>query len=413
MNLSFNARAAAAFALAALCATAVACADSAEEPDLADFEDNDAGDTTDASTEPPPSKDETDAGLDATPPDDAGDAGPKRVCTIHGWCHTQLPADKTLRGVWGDGTGIVWTVSEEGDILRWDGTSWSIVHTGAGKLLTIWGSSPTDIWVGGTNGLLHGTGATSATVSWTQLATDGDVPVLSIWGTSANDVWAVGNDGSTSRVLHYDGAPSAPPASGWSVHPVSASVVGQLVKVWGYGTTDVWIAGSRSIGWGDDPVIWHLSPDDGGAPTFQKYESLDYYASNMPSGGLTSDPNDVIWYGTFYGSSYMLRGTRNDSTEPFEWTDLLAWNVPKSHWTCGNLVHHGALTFAMNDVWTYGEYGRLCHFNGTRWDLAAVSIEELPFTNDFWDAWAPNGDASQMWVVGKNVAIRKQAPVKP
>ncbi len=408
MSLSVNTRAAA-FALAAICATAVACAGSDEKHDLSDLEDGDAGAPTDASTQAPPSSSATDAGPDGTLPDDAGDAGPMKVCTVHGWCHTELPPSQTLRGVWGDGTGIVWTVSEEGNILRWDGTSWSIVHTGAGKHLAIWGSSPTDIWVGGTNGLFHGTGATSATLSWTQLATDGNLPILSIWGSSANDVWAVGNNGKASKVLHYDGAPADPSASGWSVHPVSASIVGQLVKVWGYGATNVWIAGSVSVGWGDNPVIWHLSPDDDGVPTFQKYESLDYYASNKPSGGVTSAPNDVIWFGTSYGSPYMLRGTRNESTEPFEWTDILAWSVPKSHWTCGSLVHHGVLAFGPNNLWTYGEYGRLCHFDGTRWDLAAVSIDGLPITNEFWDAWAPIGDASQMWVVGEDIAIRKQA----
>jgi hypothetical protein len=414
MKLSVNGRTAALFALAAACAAAVACADSPVERDVPELDDggSDAADTSDAAPEPPSSTDAGDAGVDAPVIGDAGDAGPKSVCTVHGWCHTELPPEQTLRGVWGDGTGIVWTVSEQGDILRWDGTTWSIVHSGAGKLFSIWGSGPTDIWVGGANGLFHGSGATSATLSWTRFAVDSDMPILSLWGSSADDVWAVGNNGATSRVLHYGGPPAEPTASGWTVDPISTSVVAKLVRVWGYSSTDVWIVGSNRPGTADQPVIWHLAPDDAGVPTFTRDMSFTYYGSNTPFGGITSDPNNVFWYGNTRGNPYGIWGRRDDSSQPFTWTD--AFNrVPQSHSTCRSQVHNGMLAFGPSDFWLYGDYGRLCHFDGTRWDLAAVSIEELPFTNVFWDAWAPNGDASQMWVVGKDVAIRKRATSRP
>ena len=81
-------------------------------------------------------------------------------------------------------------MTEEGDVLRWNGTTWQIHASGLGALYAVWGSSPTDIWVGGELGLHHGTGTSSETLSFELEslpdATDGsEGPMLSIWGSSA------------------------------------------------------------------------------------------------------------------------------------------------------------------------------------------------------------------------------------
>lgn len=409
-------RTTAVFALAAICGAAVACADATVENDGPDpvNETGDAGDADAGSTDSPSPMDDGGADGDGSGLRDAGDDGPKSLCTVHGWCHTEVPREQTLRAVWGDGTGVVWTVSEQGNILRWDGAKWSTVYTDPGKLFTIWGSGPTDIWVGGTNGLFHGTGTTSATLSWTKFTTDGNMPVLSVWGSAANDVWAVGNDGTKSRVFHYAGPPGDPTASGWAVDPVSTKVVGKLVKIWGNSPTDIWTVGSTRGSWGQaTPVIWHRAPDGDGIPAFIEDASFDYFFENAVYGGFTADPNNILWFGKYGGGApYLYWGRRADSSEPYEWNDAFSWRIP-GHWSCGSEVHNGVLAFAPNDVWTYGEFGRLCHFDGTRWDLAAVSIENVPLENVFWDAWAPAGDASQMWVVGQGVAIRKQPTSRP
>jgi hypothetical protein len=416
MKLSLrDPRRTAVLAVIAAAAAAVACADATvanqgpEQPGAT----LDGGGGNEASTFPS-TQDDGGAEGDASGLRDGGEDAPKSLCTVHGWCHTEVDPEETLRAVWGDGSGTVWTVSEQGKIFRWDGAKWSTVYTDTGGLFTIWGSGPTDIWVGGTNGLFHGTGATSATLSWMKFAVDGNVPVLSVWGSAANDVWAVGNDGTKSRVLHYAGPPADPMASGWTVDPVTASVVGKLVKVWGNSPTDVWTVGSTTgDDWGQDvPLIWHRSSDGAGVPTFKQDTSFDYFFSSVVKGGYTVDPNNLLWYGTNYGSPYMLWGRRADSSQPYEWTDAFNWKIPLP-WSCASEVHNGILAFAQNDVWTFGNFGRLCHFDGTRWDLAAVSIENVPLENVFWDAWAPNGDASQMWVVGQGVAIRKQPTSNP
>src|SRR5262249_16835186 len=57
-----------------------------------------------------------DGGADGDAPDlDASDA--QRTCSDGGYCWTELPPDTKLRGVWSDGTGVAWAVSDEGKIM--------------------------------------------------------------------------------------------------------------------------------------------------------------------------------------------------------------------------------------------------------------------------------------------------------
>jgi hypothetical protein len=413
MNFSIGACTKAVFVIGAACAAAVACADATVGPDDPGPS-NTTGDASpdDASNVIPADANEgeaDDASVDASTPEDSGDAGPKKLCTVEGWCHTELPPKQTLRGVWGDGTGVIWSVSEEGNVLRWDGTAWSIVHTVTGKLFTVWGSTPTDIWIGGESGIFHGTGPTSAALTWTQFTTDG-TPILSIWGSSTNDVYAVGNNGTVSRVLHYAGPPSDPAAPAWAPDPVLGNVTGKLAKIWGNSATDVWTVGAIKQGF-DRAFIWHLSPNDAGTPTFTQDTTFNVFLSNIVRGGFIADPNNRLWFGKNGSFPYMMWGRRTDSTKPFTWTDAFV-GFPEPSGTCQSQVHNGILVFGPNDIWKYGELGRLCHFDGTRWSLPIISIE-VPFVRTFWDAWAPNGDPSGMWVVGDQVALRKQPVNNP
>ena len=134
----------------------------------------------------------SDAGPDSLPP--------PRECSDQNFCHTNVPEGATLTSVWGDGAGVVWSVSAQGTIYRWDGFQWKVHHVvaaaaGAAELTTIWGSSATDVWVAGSTGLLHGTGTSAATLSFapvTDLPGNPDVPLASVWGSGPDNIWAVG-----------------------------------------------------------------------------------------------------------------------------------------------------------------------------------------------------------------------------
>ena len=219
------------FALAAF----VACADASD--DARPF----PNDPTEGGTLPPSDEDAGTPDLDAGE-DVETDAAPPE-CSREGFCHTAVPKNQTLHGVWSDGAGVTWAVSEQGAVLRHDG-AWKVHATLDGPLRSIWGSSPTDIWVGGDNGLFHGEGASSATLAFAAVPSPGpSTPILSIWGTGANDVWATGNLFSfpmLSRVLHY--GPTKAGAPDWSVENVIEAEV-LWSRVFGSSASGVWVGG--------------------------------------------------------------------------------------------------------------------------------------------------------------------------
>ena len=85
---------------------------------------------------------------------------------------------------------------------------WSRVASGTTAiLLSIWGSSASDVWAVGDNGtILHYNGT-----SWSSVARVTGEHLNGVWGTSSSNIWAVGLGGT---ILHYDGTIWSSVASG-------------------------------------------------------------------------------------------------------------------------------------------------------------------------------------------------------
>ncbi len=360
----------------------------------------DAGDPS--TTLPDGGDDEGEGGADATPPtkDAAVDAGPKE-CSDDGFCLTVLPPKETVKGLWGDGAGIVWAATQEGDVLRWDGSAWSVHASKLGRLTAIWGSSPTDIWVGGSDGIQHGTGDTSATLTFTSVTLPGEwlPPVQKIWGPSADDLWAVASYGygDAGYVFHYDG-------TGWVLDPATDTGVG-FTHVWG-GHGTVWLGGARlsTETWQNEIVVVYksggedfkevtlpLNPDPDIQP-YRKYTPI--------IGGVVSSATSLLVLGqpeSSYEKASMWQGTSSDGGKTFTFT-----------WAADPRPDRPAL-FTMagtsgSDVWGAGAFGRLIHWNGTKWSTTAISLDGQPTLDPFYAIWA-NG-SGEFWVAGKDMARR-------
>lgn len=108
-----------------------------------------------------------------------------------------------LVDVWGDAEDHFWAVGDGGIVLRWDGSAWLKVPTGAmGGVVTnlraVWGSGKDDVWVVGVEStILHWDGK-----RFEQQSRGLTYSLNDVWGTAKNDVYAVGTSGV---VLHYDG----------------------------------------------------------------------------------------------------------------------------------------------------------------------------------------------------------------
>ena len=153
-------------------------------------------------------------------------------------------------------------------LLHWDGAAWSMVDFGGAvdptDLQAIWGTSGDDLWLGDSlNGQVHRWNGTTWSTTITQT-----VEVTDIWGSADGDVYAAGIFGMS----HWNG-------SAWA--EISDATVDQAAGLWGFGRGDVWAVGDfgtlahwNGTAWTDTlPVnddrfeedhasVWGAAPDD-------------------------------------------------------------------------------------------------------------------------------------------------------
>jgi hypothetical protein len=124
-----------------------------------------------------------------------------------GWTEVVAPGQGlAFFGVWSGAPNDVFAVGVQGEggtVYHYDGTGWSpMIVPSVGPLSDVWGTSGTDVYAVGRDGILHYDG-----VSWARL--EGVTQSLrDVWGSSANNVFAVGSDGT---IVH--GTPGVPVAA--------------------------------------------------------------------------------------------------------------------------------------------------------------------------------------------------------
>jgi hypothetical protein len=296
-----------------------------------------------------------------------------------GWTRVTSPTALTLQDVWVAGPGEAWAVGAQ--ILRWDGSDWSVVADvpGGETLHAVWGAGRDDVTAAGPGGLTaHWDGVTwsfetvpVATINglfgidgvligalgpgvafreattWTE-STAAAPAVDRAWMAAPDDVWAIGLDGS---LQHWDGA-------SWTAQPIA----GDFRAVWGAAADDVWAVGSAGALWHFDGADWTPRSDAAG-------HSL--------SAVWGSGPDDVWAFGTG-GTFFRWNGTT--------WT-------PE--------VIGGSTTFtrvwgsAPDDIWIIGGFGVIRHFDGAGWTAPENPLAYEPFVG-LWgsardDVWALTG----------------------
>jgi hypothetical protein len=109
------------------------------------------------------------------------------LCDGLGWCwENPQPQGRHLNAVWAFGPDDLWAVGDSGTILRWDGTGWYLLTSQTGPdLFGLWAAGPDDLWISERYGAQR----------WNRDGmvrrdTFGDGYL--IWGSSATDVWVGG-----------------------------------------------------------------------------------------------------------------------------------------------------------------------------------------------------------------------------
>lgn len=402
----------------------VGCASDATSNDGVDMPSTDAGNTlADVTTDTP------DAAREAEPRDSALPA-----CSVEDWCYAELPGSSALDGVDAprDPSGFtfplraVWiapdheayAVSARGHVLAWDGKTWKVVFLSKSGLRAIWGTSSSDLWIGGDAGVLfHGT-TSNGTLTFQSVASGTAHPITQIWGTSESDVWLIAD-----KPYHRDStsANSATPFLGVDVPSSYGEGAGPstITAVWG-SAADTWFGGMATTFCAPPNctnakelfLARRRSDADGGATWDTAAIPVDQ-ATAVTRGLATEDGvQQVIANANFITDRAVAIRLSEDSTKldpahgtihtsgTYSWNyeDAETFGAPRGFWGTDS-----------SDLWLVGLSGVVRRFDGTAWQVSRVARTSLsPLVNDLHGIHAVvTGADRDMWVVGDDVALHR------
>jgi hypothetical protein len=163
-----------------------------------------------------------------------GEAGTIVHCTGSNPCSLVTPiTSNNLNGIWGSSSNDIWVAGDNGTILHFNGSSWSTVTSPTSRYLTsVWGLDANNVVMtaaggAGANTMIFWDGA-----NWAAFPFMND-SLLSVWGTSNSNIWAVGYAGI---IDHWNG-------TNWTRWSFVSSEM--LLTVWGASADDAWIGGDR------------------------------------------------------------------------------------------------------------------------------------------------------------------------
>ncbi|MBK6462831.1 MAG: hypothetical protein IPF92_17765 [Myxococcales bacterium] len=397
----------------ALCA-AVSCATSDASPDDA----KDASRPGDSATEP------VDAGPDVADagPETGCDAADPR-CTVReatcdevDWCRTPTVANPlhAFTAVWGSSKNDVWAVGSGGTIAHFDGTNWALTESGVrNTFFAVWGSGPNDVWaVSDSQVILHCSGFRGPQTTWEAVPTP--LPVASsayidaIWGSSPTDIRIggrafdtkdpfTGRNTSGDRFISYpnpDGGPEAGLA--WAPQTGSPYIRG----IWGSSANDVWMVADNSVYVPHERgLTLHGTPTDGGPPETDAGYPLDPLTwtrvdsqSNVTLEGVWGSSASDVW------AVGRLGTIRHITPADDRWQRVESPSQEDLHWVWGA---------GPSDVWAVGNGGTILHFDGRSFtkSTAQLPLGAKPSLRGIWGS-SPN----DVWIVGEGIVLHYTGP---
>ena len=219
-----------------------------------------------------------------------------------------------LRGIWGDGAGIVKVVGDSGKIATWTGAAWQMEDIGTAGLDAIDGVSAGNLMVGGWGGIF-----TNQTGEW-------DGPFQLTGNPLMNHLWY---NGSVGIAVGANGARATYGGSAWALN--SDAELRTLYGVHGLSLDDAWAVGEHGI-------AFHYDGD--GWDAYDTGTEASLWAVWM----VTSDSVYAVGNN---GTAVHWDGK--------EWSQLE---------TGARANLYGIYGVAENDIWACGASGALLHYSG-------------------------------------------------
>jgi len=212
-----------------------------------------------------------------------------------GWLGLDVHPSTVLMGLYGFPSQDLWGVGTVSALYRRTNSGWMFQDGLSGALFketlySLWGSSAADMWAVGTRATISHikAGKFAAAISIQDLLELPPNPPLkdpltlwSVWGSSATNVWTVGDQG---LIAHIDGT---------NVDKLDFRKVGAeyptFFSVWGSGPNDVWAAGL-------DGSVLHYSGTDWQPTSERPCPLIDGHSTNLAIYEIAgTGPND-IWF---------------------------------------------------------------------------------------------------------------------
>jgi hypothetical protein len=162
-----------------------------------------------------------------------------------------------LLSVWGTSSTDVWAVGSDALdgtgplVIHFDGERWSKIETGEtqGNLWWVFGFEDGPIYMGGEGGVIlrHWPESAGGDGSFTEMTTPGTGTVFGIWGATPDDVWAVGGDSSEIGGFAWRLDPAG---DSWTAEPSLPAEIPASAAVWkvfGTAADDAWFVGSNGV----------------------------------------------------------------------------------------------------------------------------------------------------------------------
>lgn len=198
----------------------------------------------------------TDGGPDVIAPgsDGGSEGGGSALSPCEGWCwENPLPQGSDLVSVWASSPTDIWAVGRDGATLHWDGTSFEVLTKERFNLRRVWAASGAEAFslpeLGTNAAVLRHDGG-----SWAEslhASTSSALQLFDVWGTGG-DVWVVGSSASppapsaVALRLRSGGSTWDDIGAPWD----AAAGPPMLQSIRGTGPNDVWASsGNRLAHW--------------------------------------------------------------------------------------------------------------------------------------------------------------------
>lgn len=280
-----------------------------------------------------------------------------------GWFEVTRVTTNALFDLWATGASSMWAVGNNGTVLHYDGTTWTVTSSGlTANLRAVWGASDSDLWASAVNGeMFHYDG-----VSWTPVPSGTTRNLHGLWGSGASDVFAVGESGAA---IHWDGGE-------WEWE------TSNLRAVWGTGPTNLWVVGFEGSIMRGNGSTW-VQEASGTAENLRGVwgtSTSDVFAVGL--GGTILHRDGVGWSAMSSPTSTALHGVDGVASDTVFAVGLggeilryngASWSAMSSP-TVEDL--HGVWANNGSDVWAVGAAGTVLHFDGVAWSQDSTGVSE-------------------------------------